>query len=504
MIFLPDDVDYSTMPDYGEDINNENLQLAKQIFAIPTLPTSNARDGTHNTRALSELGNAERLNDTHNGNLHYVSDCKAWLYWRKDAWLWDTDGAVIRSLAAKLPQQIYSEGAGHLANSEYFAKWSRTSQTERTVLASVSMLSDFETVRLPLALVDADAFKVGFDQAQQVIDLKTGAARPALQSDLITKSLNVSVLGDATKALRWQAFLSQVFDDDVELIDWLKRWCGYMLTGSTSDQIFIFCFGLGANGKSVFGDILRYILLDYARAIASETLTDSKRDAGSASPDLAELVGARLAICGETEDGQALAESLVKGLVSGDTMTVRKLRCDPFQFTPQFKLMVLGNHKPIIKGNDYGIWRRVRLIPFRRIFKPEERDAGLAEKLKAEAPHILAWMVDGCLDWQKRGLSDTPKTILEATCGYQEEQDLIGGWLNECCEMSPHNEMSSTELYTSYKDWCIANGLRPSSNVALGRRLSERGLNCRQSSGKRLWSGIAIIFNGQTDYAANF
>ena len=504
MIFLPDDVDYSAMPDYGEDINNENLQLAKQIFAIPTLPTSNARDGTHNTRALSELGNAERLNDAHKGNLHYVSDCKAWLFWRVGAWLWSPDGAVIRTLAAKLPQQIYQEGAGHLANSEYFAKWSRTSQTERTVLASVSMLSDFEAVRLPLALVDADAFKVGLDQARQVIDLKTGVARPALQSDLITKSLNVSVLGDATKAIRWQAFLNQIFDDDVELIDWIKRWCGYMLTGVTTEQIFIFCFGLGANGKSVFGDILRYILLDYARAIASETLTDSKRDAGSATPDLAELVGARLAICGETEDGAALAESLVKGLVSGDTMTVRKLRCDPFQFTPQFKLMVLGNHKPIIKGNDYGIWRRVRLIPFRRIFKPEERDAGLADKLKAEAPDILAWMVDGCLDWQKRGLSDTPKTILEATGSYQEEQDLIGGWLNECCELSPLNEASSTDVYASYKTHCIDNGLRPNSSNALTRRLSERGFDVRKSNGKKLWSGISVIFNGQTAYAVNF
>ncbi len=504
MIFLPDDVDYSAMPDYGEDINNENLQLAKQIFAIPTLPTSNARDGTHNTRALSELGNAERLNDAHKGNLHYVSDCKAWLFWRNGAWLWDTDGAVIRSLAAKLPQQIYSEGAGHLANAEYFAKWSRTSQTERTVLASVSMLSDFEAVRLPLALVDADAFKVGFDQARQVIDLKTGVARPALQSDLITKSLNVDRLGESSQAIRWQLFLNQIFDDDAELINWIKRWCGYMLTGSTSEQIFIFCFGNGKNGKSVFGDILRYILLDYARAIASETLTDSKRDAGSATPDLAELVGARLAICGETEDGAALAESLVKGLVSGDTMTVRKLRCDPFQFTPQFKLMVLGNHKPIIKGNDYGIWRRVRLIPFKRIFKPEETDAKLPDKLKAEAPNILAWMVEGCLDWQKRGLSDTPKTILDATGSYQEEQDLVGAFLNECCEMSPLNEASSTDVYAKYKTHCIDNGLRPYSSIALGRKLSERGFNSRRSNGITRWSGLSIIFNGKDAYAVNF
>ena len=402
------------------------------------------------------------------------------------------DGAVVRGLATKLPGQIYSEGGLHLAEAEYFAKWSRTSQKERTVLATVSLLQDFETIRLPLALVDADLFKVGFDNAREVIDLRTGKSRPALQSDLITKSLSVDLMGNSAKAIRWQAFLTQIFGDDVELIDWLKRWCGYLLTGSTAEQIFIFCFGLGANGKSVLADILRFILADYARAIASETLTESKRAAGSATPDLAELIGARLAMSAETEDGAALAESLIKSLVSGDTMTVRKLYTAPVQFTPQFKLMMLGNHKPIIKGNDYGIWRRVLLIPFRRTFKPEERDKELLNKLKAEAPHILAWMVEGCMDWQERGLSDTPKTIQEATGNYQVEQDLIGKWLSECCNQSPSAETSSTEIYINYKNWCIDNGLRPSSNIALGRRLGERGYKCRSSNGKSLWAGITI------------
>ncbi|WP_432745472.1 phage/plasmid primase, P4 family [Methylobacter sp. G7] len=468
------------------------LPVVHIAFDTPALSGTDSRDGTDNTRPLSELGNAARLEDAHGGDVHYVHDAKAWLQWRGGAWNWDVDGAMIRVMAARLPQQIYNEGGLHLADAEYFAKWSRTSQKERTVLATVSLLQDFEQVRLPLALVDADLFKVGFDNAKQVLDLRTGRARPALQSDLITKSLSVDRLGDSSKAVRWQAFLTQIFGDDTGLIDWLKRWCGYMLTGSTSEQIFIFCFGLGANGKSVLGDILRYILCDYARAIASETLTESKRAAGSATPDLAELVGARMAVCAETEDGAALAESLVKSLVSGDTMTARKLHCDPFQFTPQFKLMMLGNHKPIIKGNDHGIWRRVRLIPFKRTFKPEERDAGLSDKLKAEAPHILAWMVEGCLDWQQRGLKDTPKTIEQATGTYQVEQDLIGNWLSECCDLSPMNEASSSDIYTNYKNWCIENGLRPNSNIALGRRLGERGFNSRRSNGASLWSGLTV------------
>lgn len=474
----------------------KELPAIQKAFTVPTLSGTDSRDGTDSTRPLSQLGNAMRLMDAHGGNIHYVHDAKAWLHWLDGAWIWSLDGALIRSLAARLPQQIYNEGSLHLADALFFAKWARTSQKERTVLASVSFLQDFEQVRLPLSLVDADPLKVGFDNARQVLDLHTGKARPALQDDLITKALSVDRMGVSSKAIRWHAFLTQIFGDDAELIDWLKRWCGYTLTGSTSEQIFIFCFGLGANGKSVLADIIRFILGDYARAITSETLTESKRAAGVATPDLAELIGARLAMSAETEDGAALAESLVKSLTAGDAMTVRKLYTAPVQFAPQFKLMMMGNHKPVIKGNDYGIWRRVRLIPFRRTFQPEERDPELTDKLRAEAPHILAWMVEGCMDWQRRGLKDIPVTIRQATGDYQEEQDLVGRWLAECCTLSASSETSSTELYNSYKQWCFDNGLRSASNVTLGRRLSERGLNSRRSCGKTLWSGLTV--NGPT------
>lgn len=475
------------------------LQIISTSFAVPALSGTDSRDGTNSTRPLSELGNAMRLLDAHIGNIHYVYDAKAWLRWINGAWCWDVDGAAVRSLAAQLPQQIYNEGGLHLADAEYFAKWARTSQKERTIESSVSLLQDSEQVRLPLALVDADLFKVGIDGGRSVLDLKTGRSRPAQQSDFITKTLTVNHLGDSAKAIRWQAFLVQVFGNDPELINWVKRWCGYLLTGITTEQVFVFCFGLGANGKSVLADLLRYLLGDYARAISSDTLTEAKRAAGSATPDLAELIGARLAMSAETEDGAALAESLIKSLVAGDTMTVRKLYGAPVQFTPQFKLMMLGNHKPIIKGNDYGIWRRVRLIPFKRTFKPEERDPALLDKLKAESAHILAWMVEGCLDWQRRGLADVPATIQQATGEYQEEQDLIGRWLSECCKLSPASETSSTDLYASYKNWCLDNGLRPNSSVALGRRLGERGFNSRRSSGKTLWAGLAVndsIYSG--------
>ncbi|MCX7102761.1 MAG: phage/plasmid primase, P4 family [Methylobacter sp.] len=457
--------------------------------------SSDVRDGTETTRPLTELGNAQRLYDSHADNVKYIEGAGWFLHWNTStkSWQWDVSGAMTRTLAASLPVSIYKEGEQYLQQVQKFAAWSRSSQSESTIKAAVSLYKDFPQARVPLHLIDGNPFMVGLDNARQVIDLKTGVVRDAQRDDYITKALNVHSLGQSKQAKRWLLFLSEVFGDDPELIEWLQKWCGYILTGSTAEQCFLFLYGFGANGKSVLIDTLRFIMGDYARAIASETLTETKRAGGSASPDLADLIGARLALTTETEEGVALAESLLKALTGGDTLTARKLYSAPTQFTPQFKIMMSGNHKPLIKGNDDGIWRRVRLLPFTKTFDESKRDTHLAEKLRAEAPHILAWMVEGCLLWQEQGLADIPKTIKDATAEYKDDQDLIGGWLAECCQLNPTQECVSTVLYNSYKYWCEINGLMKSSNRVFGRRLSERGFTSRRSNGASVWAGVGII-----------
>ncbi len=482
-------------------MRNHSLDKSAGSFDAPAIAGTDVRDGTSSTRPLTELGNAYRLFDGHSESLRFVHNAKAWLHWRDGAWVWDVDGAITRSLAAELHKVIYAEGTLHLAECEFFAKWARNSQKENTIESAVSLLEDFEAVRIPMSLVDTDPFLVGLDNARTVLDLRTGATRSASPKEYITKSLNIDQLGDSNQAKRWQAFLAQVFGDDKELIDWLQRWLGYMLTGSTAEQCFVFCYGLGSNGKGVMAETIKFIMGDYSRAIASETLTEAKRQAGAATPDLADLIGCRMALSTETEDGQALAESLVKSLVSGDSMTARKLYGSPIQFTPQFKLMMLGNHKPIIRGNDYGIWRRVRLIPFTRTFEEQDRDPALLTKLRAEAPHILHWMLEGCLNWQIRGLSDIPACIKQATGDYQKEQDIIGQWISESCTLAPAHEAPSTELYSSYRSWCLEVGIRPASKISFGRRLSERGLLTRKSHGNSLWLGISVLTDTSFDAA---
>lgn len=471
---------------------------APGAFTVPALPSpfADARDGTAATRPLTELGNAMRLHDRHGGDVRYVHDVSGWVLWRAGAWQWDMDGAAVRGLAAGLAPVVYSEGANNLYEGDKFAKWARQSQQAGTIRAAVGILSDLDGVRLPLASLDSDPMLVGVNQARDVIDLRTGLTRPAEHTDYITKSLSVGEAGRPEACPRWRSFLEQVFNHDRELIDWIQRWCGYLLAGDAREHFFVFAYGFGRNGKGTFAETLKTVMGDYARSVSSETLTDTKRNAGSASPDLAALIGARMALTSETEEGTALAENLVKTLTGGDTISVRQLYAPPVDFKPQFKLLVLGNHKPVVRGNDYGIWSRIRLVPFTRVFTESERDPALPDKLRAEAPHILAWMVRGCLEWQRRGLSDIPAAVAAATAEYRTEMDLVGRFLEDQTVRDGAAETDGRLLYGAYKMWAAENGMRPQTSTSFTRRLTERGIGNRRTGGARVWLGLRLNLGG--------
>jgi P4 family phage/plasmid primase-like protien len=471
-----------------------------ESFTPPTVQPTNrdtsarrdARDGTAGTHPLSELGNAQRLAEIHGEHLRFVPETGAWLVWRDGAWHWSADGAAVTALAAKLPEVIYAEGGRHLKEAEHFTRWARASQTAKTIANAVSLLAVNHELRAPLSSIDADPWLCGIDGGRKVVELRTCRVRAAKPGDLVTKSLNVSRVGEANAAVRWQQFLAQVFQGNEALIDWLQRWCGYMLTGLTREQVMLFGFGHGSNGKSVAINTLLYVMGQYGMTVASETLAESKRGAGAASPDLAGLVGARLVVSAETDDGMVLAEGLVKSLVAGDAMSVRPLYRAPFDFTPQFKLLATGNHRPIIKGTDHGIWRRMRLVPFNRKFEGSEKDDQLGDKLRAEAPHILAWMLEGCAEWQAKTLRDVPDIVVEQTQQYRTEMDVIGQWIAERCVARAELKSPSGELYDSYKGWALDNGFKPRTSPQFGRHLDERGFDAAKSGSKRYRLGLGL------------
>ncbi|NRO99513.1 toprim domain-containing protein [Paraburkholderia sp. NMBU_R16] len=449
------------------------------------------RDGTADTHSLDECGNAKRLADQVGNRLKYVPETKQWLVWRDGCWTWDNDGASVRSLAAQLPTVLYREAGAHLADADHFVRWARQSAKAKTITASVSLLHDFESIRLPFTRIDADNMLIGFDDGRQVVDLRSGRARPATPDDYVTKSMNVAALGDAEHASRWKQFLGEIFDGDVELIDWFQRYCGYLLTASTEEHILLFLYGRGANGKSVLAETLKRIIGDYAQAVAPETLCASNRSGSAATPELVPLIGARMVLSSETEQNAKFAQSRIKGFVAGDSMVARANYGSPITFTPMAKIIITGNHIPDYSGNDGGFERRFKIVPFTKTFPPENRDPKLAAKLLNEAPHILAWMVQGCLEWRRRGLSDTPRVILEATASYKEEQDIIGQWLAECTEPSSGN-LRTTDAYDNYRVWAQDNGFRSITSRQFLSGLRDRGHETRKSNGKVFMADLSL------------
>jgi putative DNA primase/helicase len=305
------------------------------------------------------------------------------------------------------------------------------------------------------------------------VDLRTGIDRPNRPEDYCTKIAGCASAPEGTPCPIWLSFLDKVMDDDQELINYLQRVCGYCMTGSIKEHALFFLYGTGANGKSVFINTIRGIMGTYHTTAPIETFTVT--NSTSHPTDLAGLMGARLVTAVETEEGRVWAESKLKAITGGDEISARFMRQDFFTFTPTFKLMIAGNHKPRLRSVDEAMRRRFHLIPFAVTIPPENRDKDLAEKLKAEWPAILLWMIEGCLKWQAKGLNP-PKAVIDATNKYLETEDSIGTWIAERCELGTSYEDTSAILYASWKAWAELNGEPPGSQKAFSEKLQSRGI----------------------------
>ncbi|PEQ00277.1 DNA primase family protein, partial [Bacillus toyonensis] len=259
----------------------------------------------------------------------------------------------------------------------------------------------------------------------------------------------------------WKAFLESIFKDaegntDYELIDFIQKSIGYSLTSDISEQVMFFLYGGGRNGKSTFINTVKNVLGDYAKQTNSDTFIKKKHDSG-VNNDIARLAGARFVSAVESEEGQQLSEGLVKQITGGEPISARFLRQEFFEFVPEFKVFFTTNHKPIIKGMDEGIWRRVRMIPFAVTILKDKVDRKLPEKLSMEMSGILNWAVEGCLKWQREGLG-VPRAIQDATSHYKEEMDIMEPFLMDKCFLHPQAKIEAKELYNEYARWCNEEG----------------------------------------------
>jgi putative DNA primase/helicase len=279
----------------------------------------------------------------------------------------------------------------------------------------------------------------------------------------------------------WKKFLDDTTGGDKALIRFLQQWLGYTLTGITREHALVFIHGSGGNGKSVFLTVVAEIFGDYAVTASMDTFTASSFERHTA--DLAMLCGARLVTASETESGKPWAESRIKQMTGGDAITARFMRQNFFTYTPQFKLTIVGNHEPALRNVDEATERRFNIVPFTR--KPPTPDKALLQKLRAEHPAILRWMIEGCLDWQSNGLI-RPEAVTSATADYFEGQDLIGQWLEEKCDLGPGDDGKRDTvnlLFASWINFAELAGEKPGSKKTFGDVLVKRGVRRHKGAG---------------------
>jgi putative DNA primase/helicase len=410
------------------------------------------------TPAFSDDALALRFADRHEGALRFVA---AWGQWfRYDGKVWRQDATLH---AFDLARRICRE-----ASAECNGK-----KGEKAALASAKTVAAIERLarsdRRMAAIIDQwDADPWLLNTPVGVIDLRTGRIRAHRPDDYMTKATAVGPNGSCPIFLK---FLDRITGEDADLIAYLRRVLGYALTGATRDHALFFGYGTGANGKSVLLSTVAGLLGDYHKTAPIETFTASNVDRHPT--DLAMLRGARLVTATETEEGRQWAESRIKSLTGGDRVSARFMRQDFFEYTPQFKLFIAGNHRPGLRSVDEAIRRRFHLVPFAVTIPPEERDGELTEKLKAEWPGILAWIVAGCLKWQSEGLA-APEAVTAATAEYLNSEDAIAAWIDERCERDVTAWSGASALFASWASWATKAGENPGSQKKFSQKLAER------------------------------
>ncbi|WP_440532571.1 phage/plasmid primase, P4 family [Variovorax sp. YR566] len=460
--------------------------MFRPVDMLPAnLPRSaDARDGSPRYFALTEKGNSYRLANARGHDLRYVTDLNEFLVWSEGRWIPDKGDRSVRAAIGRLPKAIREEATAHVYDgtpddASYALKWAQKSEAASTIANTVTLLKDIDGLHVRFQDVDANPLLVGFDGGRQVVELRDGSQRKAQRADLVTRSLGVNAVGDASKATLWCNFLAEIFTNDVELIDYMQRWIGYSLTGCYTEQMFLFLHGAGANGKSALVKVLRALFGGYGAVVAAGTLMEQQRTGKEASPDVLGMAGARILLASEVAQNEAFDERFLKGWTGGDLQKARALHGKNVDFEPVGKLMIAGNHRPRIVGTDPAVWRRVRLVPFKRQFSEGERDPKLPDRLMAELPHIAAWAIAGCLEWRRRGLADTPRAVKIASADYAKEQDTLGEFLAERTDEG--GESSTQELFSEYMRWAESCNIRPISRQAFGRKLGERGFTLRHT-----------------------
>lgn len=443
------------------------------------------REPPPETCDLCDLGNARLFVKLHGANVHYCYPWKKWLIWDGKRWKIDDTGAVER-LAKNVADERWHDAQEK--NDSALREFATDSASSKLITAMLKLAQSEPGIPVVPADLDRDPWLLNC--ANGVVDLRTGEIEPHRKSYLITKLCPTNFNPDA-ESYHFDKFLEAIFKGSQPLIDFLQRYLGYAITGDVREQILAILWGGGSNGKStLLNAVMDAVGTDYSLKAVADLLLAKKHD--SHPTERADLFGMRIVVCTETADGRGMNEALVKELTGGDKIRARRMREDFWEFAPTHKPILCTNHKPKVRGNDHAIWRRLVLVPFEvQFWNPDKGETGPAElrqdkalpaKLNREAEGILAWLVRGCLDWQKQGLV-IPEIVRAATASYRNEHDLIAMFIDDKCLCSPACRIRASELYTAFKSWCDPLGEYPISMRAFGETIEQRGYEKKSSNG---------------------
>ena len=470
------------------------LIVRKELPPLSTVPMY--WDKPNSPEGRTDIANGKRLARIIDGKARYVVAWDSWIVW--DGKRWRQDNLGIRELAKEIPTTILGDAMKEVPIDVNSCNWAILSASKAKIESAISMARSEPGISIDHQLLDSNPWLLNC--LNGTVDLRTGEILPHEQANMITRLCSVNYDPNAD-TYDWDRFLESIFGSE-SLIGCVQRLLGYCATGSTQEQVLPIFWGSGSNGKTTLVETFMKVLGDDYASQAPKSLLIQSKSGDSHPTDLAMLHGKRFALGSESEDGQRLNEALVKQLTGSDKIVARRMREDFWTFTPTHKLGLMTNHKPRINGNDHGIWRRLVMIPFLQKFwnpakgesGPEElrRDETLSARLHGCLPGVLAWIVAGSVEWHRNGLQLSPE-VLAATKDYQSSQDIMGRFVEECCETSlPAIKVKFSRLYNCLEKWCDDSGENRPSRKAFGNWLVANGKERHPSNGETWYLGIEV------------
>lgn len=443
----------------------------------------------------NDTANADLFRGMIDGEYIRVEEWKTWLKWNGVHWQRDADGEVrqatrrVQEERARRSALLMKENNDE-AGKEF--KWAidsgnaqRRASIERLSRDMMAQAAEtFDNQPLLLACLNG------------VIDLRSGMLRPGTREDRITRGIGIGYDPQAI-CPRFDKFLMEIMCGNEEMVAYLWRVLGYVLTGETNERAFFMMHGNGRNGKSTLVETMQSLVGSYSQPARFETFLQKYQTRNDPRDDLAILAGARLVVAQEADESKTLDVSLIKTLSGGDKVVARFLYGLNFSFRPTFKLFLVTNHTPKISESSHALWDRLHYIPFEKRFEEDEIDPRLVFKLIAELPGILARAVTGCIEWQREGLAP-PAKVVNAGDTLHESMDLMACWIEECCAIVAEAKIRHSAIYENYAQWCKKNNFKyPISKHALGEYLHGLKLKDDRRGGNiRWWQGIGLRVEG--------